>query len=138
MTYIPEHFRLQELVPRDLYNKHNGSEKLWLLFDMYLLQEADRLRKRYGACYVNNWHNGGNLQQCGFRNDLGTGAEFSQHRFGRALDLHFVKVTAEEVRQELIKDCQQGRNEIIKGIELGVSWLHIDVRNSDKFVLFNP
>ena len=137
MTYIPEHFKIQELVSRDMFirNQHQP-HKLWLLFDMYLLQEADRLRKRYGACYVNNWHNGGNLQGCGFREER-KATDFSQHHFGRALDLHFVKVTAEEVRQELIKDCQQGRNEIIKGIELKVSWLHIDTRNSDKLFLFS-
>lgn len=139
MTYIPEHFKIQELVSRDMFirNQHQP-HRLWLLFDMYLLQEADRLRKRYGACYINNWHNGGKLDQCGFRDSPNPKNDVSQHRFGRALDLHFVKADNEEVRQELIKDCQQGRNEIIKGIELKVPWLHIDIRNSDKLFLFNP
>lgn len=137
--YKPEHFIIQELVSQDLYHKYKyRQDKLWLIFDDRLLRVADQLRNRYGSCYVNNWFWKKDLNYCGFREQgCGVGSPFSQHRFGRALDLHFNKVTAEEIRRDILAEIPF-MCEFIKGVENDVSWLHIDTRNANERVWFNP
>jgi hypothetical protein len=54
----------------------------------------------------------------------------SQHSFGRAADLIFKDVTAEQVRQSMLKNRVKW-NSIVPSITLekDVSWVHVDVRN---------
>lgn len=136
MIYKPDKFELYELLPKDFYlnNLYKG-DNLWFIFDNRLLETLDILRKTYGKMYINTWKWGGKRQDSGYRPpDCKIGARLSQHRFGRATDILFEDYETEEVRQDIIE-----RNKFfpyIKGIETGVSWLHIDTRNSDKLILF--
>jgi hypothetical protein len=125
-----KHFKIFELVPKSLYN---GFEeyKLWWLFDDRALWTLDALRDQYGKMIVNDWYFGGIYQERGFR--LGgslTGALMSQHKYGRAFDCKFLDAPVGVVRQ----DCIEGKYDCfdrITAIELGVSWFHFDLRNSD-------
>ena len=132
--YKCKHFRLEELLPRKFYEEHKHyGDRLWLIFDGRGLMTIDEMRDRYGKCYINNWLFGGTLQYCGYRPpECSVGAVLSQHRFGRGFDLHFANVTAEEVRREIL----DGKWPLVKGVELGVSWVHIDFRNATKLVTF--
>jgi hypothetical protein len=105
------------------------------MFDDRLLRTMDRLRRRYGPMVANTWHWGGNSQERGWRHEAtSTGAEFSQHKYGRAVDLVPLRqgVTAELIRQDILADPFGSTFEHITCIELEVSWLHIDVRNHNK------
>ena len=137
--YIPRYFKIQELVSRDYFNAHGrykNPDKLWLLFDDRLLRTIDALRERFGSCYINTWDFGGNLNYCGYRGPhCGIGAELSQHKFGRAVDLHF---KTPEINDDVKKCIIAGEYPEIKGLELDVSWVHIDFRNSEKLVTFRP
>ena len=128
-----KHFRLEELVNKEFFNTYG--EKAWLVFDNRILRLADALRDIYGPCTINNWLWDGDLQYCGFRENDSIGAELSQHKFGRALDLHFHNITAEEVRKDILAKKFE-LWEDIKGMEKDVSWLHIDVRNEPKLKVF--
>lgn len=145
--YKPKHFVLQEFFPRDFYEKYHQKlgDIMWTLIDDRILWTADALRDRYGTMVVNDWlwrtdKDANNYR--GFRPfDCQIGAVFSQHRYGRALDCKFKKVTSEEVRQD-IRTNDKYTFKYITAIEVDISWLHFDCRNHDKLrygvKLFKP
>jgi len=133
--YKCEHFKIQELVPPAGYD--DRGEKAWELLDERALRTLDDLRNDYGTCIVNNWANGGKRMWSGLRTtESPYYSPYSQHTFGRAFDCIFTKVTAEEIRQDIIKSRRF--YPYICGMELGTSWLHFDCRNVDKIKVFNP
>lgn len=134
--YIPQYFKLQEFFPRDFISRIYPvlGNTMWRLIDNRLLWTADMLRNRYGTVIANDWEWGGSNQYRGFRPfDCVVGAEFSQHKYGRALDCKFGKVSVDNVRQEIV---QSEYGEILEfkyitAVEMNVSWLHISVENND-------
>ncbi len=137
MDYTTKFFKLYELVPKATYELlKNRPWVIWQLFDERILYSADRIRKRYGKMLANTWYWGGGHQYRGWRpHDCDVGAVYSQHKFGRAIDLEPIEVTAEEIRQ----DIKKGENfRYITCIEENVSWLHIDVRNYKGLLIVKP
>ena len=113
------------------------------IFDEKLLRMADMIREKYGACTVN----ASGLVDCGLRDPQSTtGAKYSMHKIGRALDLHIRSIELEhagdkaakikaynKVRESLMINPQfDGLN-----FENNISWLHIDTGNRQNR-LFNP
>lgn len=135
--YKCRHFEIHELVPPAVFNRRG--EKAWELLDVRALITLDRLRDRYGRMTVNNWKWGGEREWSGLRTpDSPYFSPFSQHTFGRAFDVLFASHTAEEVRQQILGDKNHPDFEFINSLELGVSWLHFDVRNSERIKAFHP
>jgi len=141
MFYKPKNFSLQEMLPRDYYKRYSYvGDKLWGIFDERILKTSQALRKRYGPIIMNTWHMSpekkaryGNHQWRGFRDCSCTiGASRSQHRFARGNDHVFLKITAEEVRQDILADPFHEDFKYITCIEAEVPWLHADCRNWDK------
>lgn len=137
--YIPKFFELYEFLPKDFYNKWYpiSGNRLWQLLDIKLLVTCDRLRRRYGKVEINNWYwkkDGQRYNQwSGLRTpDSPYGTALSQHRFGRAGDLKFYNVTAEEIRDDIKTNPFHEDFIYITGLEERVSWLHIDFRNWEK------
>lgn len=135
MIFKPKYFELYELLPEKFYkdNIHRG-DNLWFIFDQRLLFTIDILREKFGKMFINTWYFGGKREKSGFRTEP-VHAALSQHLFGRAADILFDKYTAEEVREDLIKNTKYFP--YITGIETGVPWLHIDTRNYNGLLLFN-
>ena len=130
-----KHFRIYELVPKHIYNKFG--ENAWKFIDPRLIEMIDKLKEDFpsGSITINNYHWNGNRNWSGLRTPGSPYySETSQHSFGRAVDCLFSKYDIEEVRQYII--ASQDVYKYIKGIELDVSWLHIDVRNEDKLITF--
>ena len=128
--YIPDHFKLYELLPKSYYKKDN---RLWNIFDDRLLITIDNLRNKYGKMLVNDWYWKGENQYRGWRPlDCKVGAEFSQHKFGRAVDLILLEVDVNMVRKEIIDNQFSEDFKYITCMEDNTSWLHIDVRNHNK------
>jgi hypothetical protein len=136
--YEPEHFSSKELfdpVTHDHCIVKLG-KRIFTLFDDRILITADLIRKRFGTIVVNTWAWGGTHKYRGYRGpDCKIGATYSQHRFGRALDMIPIKVTAEEIRQDIIAKPNGATYRYITAIELDISWLHYDVRNHNKIDL---
>jgi hypothetical protein len=135
MYYIPQYLALYELLPKEFYGRyypHRGNS-LFTLFDERLLRAGDAVRREFGKIVVNTWKWGGHNQYRGYRPaDCTVGALFSQHRFGRALDLITVETPVETVRQRILNgEYDSPEIRFITGIELNVSWLHIDTRNQE-------
>lgn len=142
MAYQCKHFLIEELVPREAFQKHG--EKCWMLFDERLLHTLDFLRDQFGPAIINTWKNGGVWQYRGWRPPEYTlCAPLSQHFFGRAADMNFNLCTASSVRTWLqlnYKTVLEPKGCVIKRIENNTSWLHVDVgnTNSNGIVYFNP
>lgn len=142
MQYKPKYFKITELVNPKLLAEI-GEETAWKLFDDRLLKAADEIRKKYGPCTVNT----SALTDCGLRDPLSTtGAKYSAHKLGRALDLHIVSVEKQFAGNKAGKTAEYNRireQMMIDGtfeklnFEHNISWLHIDTYNR-KTRLFNP
>lgn len=135
------HFSIKELVNPKLLAQI-GEETAWKMFDDRLLRMADAIRKKYGPCTVN----ASGLVDCGLRDPHSTtGAKYSMHKIGRALDLHIRAIELEfagdkvgktkaynKVREELMLDPRfDGLNfeQNSKEYPQGIPWLHIDTAN---------
>ena len=131
-----KYFKIHELVPPKLYKKRG--KKAWYLIDPRLVETIDTIKELFpkGSMSINDYFWGGKRTQSGIR--LGSSKYYSNsslHSYGMAIDAVFSKYDVEKVRQFIIDNPDKFPH--IKGIETGISWLHIDVRNTDKVMLFS-
>ena len=132
--YKCKHFEIHELVPPHIYEKRG--EKAWELLDERALITLDALRDRFGVATVNNYKFGGTRLWSGLRTpDSPYYSETSQHSLGKAFDVVFKYVQAEEVREFILNNRDLFPH--VTGLELDVSWLHFDVRNTNAIKVFN-
>lgn len=132
--YKCKYFKITELVNPDLLKKI-GEDVAWLMFDDRLLKLADAIREKYGACTVN----ASGLVDCGLRApDCKSGAQYSMHKIGRALDLHIRSIELEYVgnRAGKIRAYNLVREQLMLlpqfdklCFENNIPWLHIDTGN---------
>ena len=148
MQYRCRYFTIKELVNPTLL-KQIGETVAWTLFDENILRSADALRNKYGAITIN----ADGLTDCGLRDPQSkTGAKYSMHKIGRALDGHIVTIEkaaanikdANKRKQYKIKEYNRVRKELLKdpnfnklNFEDNISWLHFDTGNRINRV-FNP
>lgn len=140
LIHKPRFFTAAELVPEDTF-KILGEKAIEILIDPRILITLDQLRERYGKLIVNDWSFGGSLQMSGWRpGNATTGAMFSQHKYGRAIDVHPQAVTVEEMRHDIQKRPDRKCYEFVTAVELEVGWFHFDVRNNQtgKILFFKP
>lgn len=125
--YIPEHFKVQELVDPEIY-KLVGDKALWLM-DENLLRAIDLLRKRLGPLTINNWHAGGRYKESGLRRlDTSTGAPKSAHKAGRGVDLKSATHSPDQMLRHILEN-EAEYSKLIRRVESVFStptWLHID------------
>jgi uncharacterized protein YcbK (DUF882 family) len=119
---LTKYFKAEELLPKGVTDTS--------LLDPKLLQLIDEIRELLGVpCTINNYASGGTRQWCGLRTPACTiGAPKSQHRLGKAADIHPIGMTAEQARAKVKKAVAEGKLKNLGGVEDGVSWLHVDVR----------
>ena len=137
-----EKFVIQELVPEEVYKKRG--EKAWELIDPRLITTIDAIKRKFskGTMTINNYKWGGDRSQSCLRTlSFYKSAEkmdssFSQHKYGRAIDCVFSAYSTDEVRQYIIDNPKEFP--YVKGIELGTTWLHVDVRNTPIVKTFYP
>jgi hypothetical protein len=135
--YICKYFKIHELVPRQTY-KVRG-ERAWELIDDRLLITLDSLREKFGSITINNYEWNGHRQWSGLRTPGSPYySQYSQHSFGRAADCIFNETSTDIVRNDIIENPDDDCYKLINAIELKVSWLHIDIRNTDRIKKFNP
>jgi hypothetical protein len=132
-----QYFKIQELVSPKVYEERG--EKAWALMDPRLLETLDWLRSAYGPMIINNWHSVGTRKFSGLRMPFDDYySKYSQHSFGRAADILFTRHSVDTVIEDIIRHPNEPIFKHIKGLELDVTWLHIDVRNSGKLITFRP
>ena len=134
--YCPQHFQVKELVPYATWKAHGDSSLMFL--DERLLRTLDLIREWFGRpMIVNNWHDGGKFEYRGYRPpDCTIGASESQHRFGRACDFDIEGLSADAARKIIMDHQYDPAFQFIKRIELGTSWVHIDLANVDSATIY--
>jgi len=130
MSYHPKYFALNEVIPPAIIAERG--ERAWALMDDRILRGADWLREMFGPAVINGKYGGKVFTESGLRDPFTTtGAKWSQHKFGRALDLKFTKVTCKEVYEYIIRNQPEARANGITTVEdiaFTGNWLHIDAR----------
>lgn len=131
-----KYFEIHELVPRKMYNRYG--DKAWRYVDVRLIQSIDKLKEHFnlGTITINNYHWKGSRQWSGIRTPESPNYSYgSQHSYANALDMVFSDYSAEEVRHYIINN--RDLFPYINGLELNISWVHIDIRNEDELVTFS-
>lgn len=132
-----KYFKIEELVPKEVF-KARG-DKAWELLDPSMISLLDKIKEQFpkGTMTVNNWLWGGDRNWSGLRTpDSPYYSKYSQHSFGRAFDAVFSAYSAKEVREYVLSNLDQFPE--LRGIEMGIEWLHCDVRNSEELKKFYP
>ena len=133
-------FKIEELVPLrliDLIHK----DLLWKLVDDDIIIAIDKIKEVFpkGSMSINTYLWSGNRTQSGVRTKNSKYySETSQHSLGKAIDCVFGNYSTDEVREYIL--ANQDEFPTIGGVELGTSWLHIDVRprRNGKIITFTP
>ena len=122
-------FKIHELVPLRLHNTVHP-DVLWRMIDPRLIETIDTIKETFpeGSMTINNYMWGGNRGWSGLRTkDSDYYSPTSQHTLGKAIDAIFSKYDVEDIRQFILNNPDKFPH--VGGIELGVSWLHVDVRD---------
>ena len=144
LNYRPKNFQTKELVDPDTYRKFG--ENSLLVMDIRMLWTIDAIRGYFEKpVYVNDYNRGGTFKYRGFRPpSCSTGASYSQHRFGRAIDFHIYGIGSAEVRKEIYTHPDDDAFKYITRMEEfdGMSWVHIDCawlpKNQERIHVFKP
>ena len=138
VSKISDFFDIRELVCREVYNKHK--EGAWAFLDPSLLDNLLYIRQTLNKpIWVNSWMVGGKYSQRGMRCNLCSlvaektkaGALYvSAHIHGKAVDFDVAGMTASEVRKWVLAHSSLLPHPC--RLEDGVSWVHMDTRNTDE------
>ena len=135
---VTKNFSLKEFVSKETWDKYK-SKSLWFI-EPRIIETAQTLRDILNTpLTINSWSYGGNRNESGLRiPEHKNYSPYSQHTFGRAIDIISSKYTADEMPDHIIKNSFLYPH--INAMELKVNWLHIDCRNTgdDTIYLFNP
>lgn len=143
--YTPKFFETREFVPKQVYAVR-GEKSLQLMDDRILIT-SDQCRTQFGRAVINTWFfwndkapawigrtsrnwSGLRIKGCPY------GSQFSQHRHGRAFDMLFEEVTAQEAREYIL--ANPDKFPYITSLEKGVGWLHVDCRNVEPVMTYKP
>lgn len=132
MNYRTKYFRLVELVSRQIYEQRG--DRAWELLQPAALRTLDLIREKFGRIVVNNWHVNGRYNESGLRAfTTGTGAEWSQHKYGGAFDCKFLDTSPADAYAYIREHpAEFPELTVLENIEKTPTWLHFDVRNHGK------
>jgi hypothetical protein len=139
---IPKKFKAYELVDRKTYDKHK--DESYGLFDERLLRFLDALssslelnfhKKIRLVCNNWHWHKNPNASRSNYFQWRGLRTinySFfnvkSYHAKGMAVDLDSPDISSKDLINYVIEHQHEDWCKDIGGIEVGVNWLHVDVR----------
>jgi hypothetical protein len=127
---VLDNFHLDELVHPSILNQFGASSVRFL--DRRALEGLQWLRNTLGhPLKVNDYFHGGAFQNSGLRPfNVKVGAQFSDHKFGRAWDVKCEHLTPDEIREHIIKhELFLTEANYITNIEEGTAtWTHISNR----------
>ena len=135
-----KYFKIEELVPLKLIDLIH-KDLLWKLVDDDLILAIDKIKKVFpkGSVSINTYKWAGDrTQSCVRTKNSKYYSSTSQHSLGKAVDCIFSAYTTDEVRDYILNSPDEFPT--IGGVELGTSWLHIDVRprRNGKIITFTP
>jgi hypothetical protein len=128
---VTENFFLDEFIDPSTYAAR-GARSIELM-DMRIILAVQYIRDHLGPVTVNNWVNGGKRRLSGLRpHNTTTGARWSQHKYGRAIDMQVQGKTPAEVHQFIMDNerlfIEKQWITTIEELEDTPTWTHIDCR----------
>ena len=122
-----KNFSSQEFLAKETWDKY-GHKALGFIDDR-IIESAQALRDNLDVpLTINNWAYGGDRYMSGLRTqEMSIYRPFSQHSFGRAVDIISPEITAEKMRKHILQN--QDLYPHITTLEGNVTWLHMDCRN---------
>lgn len=135
---ISDNFFLDEFINKTTYRKFGAKSQRYIRPELVKIAQTIRSFTDL-SCEVNNWINGGAYNESGLRDfNTSTGASYSAHKFGAAIDIKIGDLDSHEMAQIIIDNYE----DVFK--PLGVtriedpfytkgkhrSWLHIDILNT--------
>jgi hypothetical protein len=138
---ISKNFKLEELVSPIIFKQYR-EKSIWFL-EPRIIVAIQTIRNYINTpIKINDWADGGTFKNSGLRPfNCAEGAKYSQHKFGRAMDLKQTKYTNDEFRQ-IIKEMHKTHLlGLVTAIENNTpTWVHIDCRNTGNLELmeFDP
>lgn len=143
MGNLSKHFDIEEFVPKAIHEQY-GAKARWFI-NPKLVDIAEFIREEFELpVTINNWYSGGRFQERGFRvPNTQTGARYSQHKLGNAIDLNVKGIPSPELAEWIIATFPT-----LKGLGLTTiehpddtpTWTHIDVRwhHADELLIVRP
>ena len=131
-----KYFKIHEFVPKKMHKRYG--QKAWRYVPAALIELADALKEefKHGRITINNYMWGGSREWSGIRTPESPWYSYgSQHSFGNAIDMKFSDYGADEVRKWILDNID--KFPMIKGLEIGTTWVHADIRNEDTVILFD-
>jgi hypothetical protein len=147
---ITDNFYLDEFIPPEIYSVR-GASSIELL-DIRIIAGVQFIREKAEAKYgsgvsftVNNWFNKGTRHESGLRlPNTRTGAKWSQHKYGRAVDIVPKGLSVAQLF-EIVKENERylldsGFITTVENIAFTKTWLHVDCRYTglDSLRIVNP
>lgn len=154
---ISKNFDIRELVPKEIWDLY-GEKSVWFIDPRtisFLQELRDILEELYPgriSVNVNTWYNGGSRTKSGYRMpNEELGAKFSQHKFGRAVDIQvFImnganrsQMNPVEVNRIIFNHEKRLMDKgltTVENVEFTKTWNHLDCRptNMTKLLIVNP
>jgi len=129
---ITQNFYLDEFICPEIYSARG--EKAKSLIDIRIVLAVQFLRDTIGKpIHINNWWNGGSLDERGLRvPDTGTGARWSQHKYGRGCDFHVEGLKPSQVHAVILQNEEMLITRqwitVLEDVRDTPTWVHIDCR----------
>lgn len=128
------YFDLEEFVPPQIF-KLFGKDSIWYI-DPKIVELATAYRMFFNKpVVINNWHKGGTYSYRGYRPPrVNVGAEYSQHKSGRAFDCTIGKMTEKQMFDTIKENFSYFKEFGLTTMEdyrFTDGWIHSDVRNTN-------
>lgn len=140
---LNKYFDIREFVPKQIWTKF-GDKSIWFV-DERTIAIALAYREHFGVpIIINNWHTGGEYMYRGYRPPrVNLGAEYSQHKFGRAFDCSTSSISASDMLKEVQANWTKFKALGLTTIEnpkFTPGWLHSDCRPKiqESLLIVNP
>lgn len=141
---VTPNFHLDEFIDPSTYASR-GEKSLSLMDHRIIVLAQWLLETLDKPITINNWATGGQYRESGLRNfNTKTGAKWSQHKFGRAIDVKCKDATPKQIFA-VIKAHEQYLidNQIcttIENTDYTKTWIHLDCRFTglDHLLIVNP
>jgi hypothetical protein len=142
---VSKNFDLWEFVSKKILAQ--GEKTALLTVDKRIITVAQAIRDDIDrGVFINTYNLGGHLENSGVRDfDTPIGAKYSQHKYGRAIDIKVPSMNHKEVVERIMKREMFFFNlgvRRIESLEATPTWIHIDlgVSNLDQsgIIIFKP
>jgi len=137
---ISQNFCSEEFLPKDMHDDlvASGRDPKWFI-RKNIVDFCEWLRAKFPGkeLIINNWKWGGPYQESGLRSiNTTTGAKYSQHKFGNAIDIKIKGLVPGDIRKVIVDNFKYLKETYglttIEKIEDTPTWLHCDFRWTGK------